>query len=175
MRRNLLCVIGIGFWALAGCDSGGERTIAPEPAAAPEAAGAVEAPPEAPADAPEEAVGPSALGDGYELHAQTVGPYASGEAGTFALKIEAKDEWHLNEDYPTRVDISGPDALAFPKPALEKADAAEFGELAARFDVPFSAANAGEHAVEAKVQFAICTEQTCIPTERTVALMLPVE
>lgn len=185
-RTQWLGWIGTVLVALVGCDRGAEDAIAPEPpaaeepapAAADEAPAAAEAEPAAAPAAPaEEAaeVGPTAAGDGYEVQATLVGPYAAGEPATFALALEARDEWHLNEDFPTQIDVSGPAAVAFPKASLAKADAAEFGEMTARFDVPFRVTEAGEYPVEAKVSFAICTPETCIPTERTVALRLPVE
>ena len=61
------------------------------------------------------------------------------------------------------------------KSQLERPDAAEFGEKAARFDVPFTPAQAGEHTVQAKVRFAVCTPETCVPDERTLALAIAVK
>jgi len=163
---------------LAGCDSGGEDAAPP---AEDPGAGTVDPDPTPaategePRGGAEEAPGPVAAGDGYAVEATLAGPYMSGEVGSFAVSLAAKEQWHLNEDYPTRVIVQGSDAVVFPKAELAKTDAANWSEDAARFDVPFSAGAAGEHPVQAVVKFAICTEETCIPTERTLALNLPVE
>lgn len=119
--------------------------------------------------------GPTAQGDGYALEARLAGPYSAGQLASFAIALEAREQWHLNQDYPTKVTVQGPGTVAFPRAELAKGDAASWGEDAARFDVPFTPSETGEHPVQATVKFAICTEETCIPTERTLALKLPVE
>jgi hypothetical protein len=83
--------------------------------------------------------------------------------------------YHVNQDYPMNVTLDGGDALQLPKRELKKADAATFTEKLARFDVPFTPSKAGSHRVDAKVKFAVCTPENCMPDERTLALVLPVE
>lgn len=130
--------------------------------------------PAAEAPAPGE-VGPVVSDEAFELRAAATGPYQQGELGQFAITLTPRGEWHVNEEYPISVELEAPAAVGLPKPELERSDAAEFGEERARFDVPFTPTAAGEHRVQAKVSFAVCTPENCIPDERTLALVLPVQ
>lgn len=142
-------------------------TVTPEP---PETS---EAPTEDQAAAEE--AGPVVDDPTFELRADAVGPYASGELGQFAITLTPRGEYHVNEEYPIRVELEAPGELGLSKTELAREDTAEFGEERARFDVPFTPTGAGEHRVSAKVDFAVCTPENCIPDERTLALVLPVQ
>ena len=72
------------------------------------------------------------------------------------------------------LDLKAPAGVKLDKPSLAKPDAAEFGEHKARFDVPFSAEK-GAHQLSANVDFAVCTPETCVPDQRTVAVSLSVK
>jgi hypothetical protein len=136
----------------------------------------VAAPTPTPAAAPAAAPASDRVDDpSFELAAAKVGSYSVGQLGSFALSLTPRGEYHVNQDYPISIALQGDDGLSFPKSQLAKADAAKFGEKLARFDVPFTAAKAGDHRVEAKVRFAVCTKENCVPDERTLALMLPVK
>jgi len=102
-----------------------------------------------------------------------VGPaeYTAGQAGSLKLTLEALGGYHVNQDYPIRVDVKAPPEVKLEKVSLGKADAAQFGEQQARFELPFSA-SAGAHDLTATVDFAVCTKETCVPDTRTVALAL---
>lgn len=120
-------------------------------------------------------VGPVVTDDAFELRAAATGPYQQGQLGQFAITLTPRGEWHVNEEYPISVELEAPEEVGLPKPELERSDAAEFGEERARFDVPFTPTAAGEHRVQANVSFAVCTPENCIPDERTLALVLPVQ
>ena len=158
----LLAWLGV-VAVLAACggsgSSGGTASdnAAPAPVAAPAPA------PAAPAAAP--AAAPS----------DTVGTYASGKLGSVAISLTPRGVYHVNQDYPISVALSGDPALQFPKPQMGKAESAEFSEKVARFDVPVTPQAAGKHALTAKVKFAVCTPENCVPDERTLALALAVE
>lgn len=111
----------------------------------------------------------------FLLRATTSGTYAAGELGQFAISLTPKGEYHVNEEYPISVELTAPDGVSLAKSTLERDDCAEFGEDAARFDVPFTPGSAGEHTVQAKISFAVCTPENCVPDERTLAVLLPVE
>jgi hypothetical protein len=100
--------------------------------------------------------------------------YTAGAPSTFKLLLEAKGGYHVNQDYPIRVDLSAPAAVKLQKASLGKPDAAEFGEHKARFEVPFSA-DKGSHQLSANVDFAVCTPETCVPDQRAVAISLSVK
>jgi hypothetical protein len=101
--------------------------------------------------------------------------YAAGQAGVVKLSLEPRGGYHVNQDYPIRVDLKGPGGLKLQKPSLSRADAAEFGEQVARFELPFTGEQQGAHELTATVDFAVCTKETCVPDQRTVALNVQVK
>jgi hypothetical protein len=130
-------------------------------------------------EAPSEGVAevPPALFDEatFELRATAAESYTSGELGQFAIQIRPKGEFHMNDEYPTMITMHETANIEFPKSELEKADAAEWAAESARFDVPFTPSAAGQHTVVCDVSFAVCTDENCIPEERTLAVNLPVQ
>ncbi len=121
--------------------------------------------------------GPVAEDTTFELRASPSGPYAPGQQGTFEIRLTPRGEYHVNVDplFPFAIVLAGPDAVSFPEASLDREDAAEFTEQRARFAVPFTPSSAGEHRVTATVDFAVCTPSTCLPEQRTLALVLPVQ
>jgi hypothetical protein len=163
--------------SLNGCgDDGGEETeteTTPETEATEEVAEVeeTEAPSEGVAEVP-----PSLVDEAtFELRATAAESYTSGELGQFAIQITPKGEFHMNDDYPTMITVRETANVEFPKSELEKGDAAEWAAESARFDVPFTPSAAGQHTVVCDVSFAVCTDENCIPEERTLAVNLPVQ
>lgn len=150
----------------------------PAPEAAPPAE---EAKPEpaAPAQPPPAAAakeaGPSVSEPSFDLTLATAGNYKAGELGRVVLTLTPKGIYHVNQDYPISISLKAPAEVSLPKASLEKSDAAEFGEKVAKFDVPLTPSKAGEHTLLADVDFAVCTEETCVPDQRKLALKLAVE
>lgn len=172
-------LLALGGLVLVAC--GGDEEAGGEATAQTETPPADEPPPE-----PEEPAEPEACevdGDAaavaedpsFELRASASGPYTAGEAGSFGIQLTPRGEYHVNEQFPLRVRPCAGEGVTLPSPELDNEDAAEHTEQTARFDVPFTASEAGEHRVSAVVDFAVCTPETCIPETRTVAVLLPVE
>jgi hypothetical protein len=99
--------------------------------------------------------------------------FTSGAASALALTLEARGGYHVNQEYPIRIDLKAPTGVKLGKASLARSDATLFTEPLARFEVPFSA-EAGSHNVTATVDFAVCTAETCVPDQRTLALALQV-
>lgn len=162
MRSTWLAlVLLIGCGGLIGC---GEEAPATEPQPEAEAAPVVEAEP-----------GPRVEDPTYELVATASGPYTAGQPGTFEIRLLPRGDHHVNVDFPFEVALAGPEPVRFPETSLDSEDAAELTEQRARFSVPFTPEAAGEHRVTATVDFAVCTPSTCLPEQRTLALVLPVQ
>jgi len=101
--------------------------------------------------------------------------YVAGKAGEVEIALEGRGEWHVNQEYPIRVDIKAAPGVAIPKAELVKDDAKEFGDDKVRFLAPVEPASAGKHEVTCDVSFAMCTEENCILEKRTVAMELEVQ
>jgi len=113
--------------------------------------------------------------DSFDLRTSAAGPYRLGELGSFNVTLTTRPPWHVNQEYPTRIELVGPTEVQFPRAELGRPDAAEFTEERARFAVPFTPAAAGSHRVEAKVSFAVCTDESCVPADHVVSVLLPVQ
>lgn len=169
------------FLALAVAPAGGcgeeprPETEAQE--APPSAPVAAEAPPTGAEAEPAEAepAGPEVVRDSYALVARPEPEgYSSGQLGQFEIVLEGRSGWHLNQEYPITVELSGAESVRFEKSRLERADAAEFGEPKARFAVAVTPTAAGDQPVRAHVAFAMCTAENCTMHDETLALVLPV-
>ena len=101
--------------------------------------------------------------------------YAAGKPGEVEIALESRGEWHVNQEYPIRVDIKAPEGVKVPKPELVKDDAKEFGDEKVRFLASVEPSAAGKHQVTCDVSFAMCTEENCILEKRTVAMELEVQ
>jgi glucose/arabinose dehydrogenase len=148
---------------LAACSKSEQPAPAPAPAAAPAKAPA----------APQSPPGPSVEDSTFKLSLVSEPEYTAGSPSKLKLVLEARGNYHVNQDYPIKVDLTAA-GVTLPKPSLGKPDAAEFGEKIARFEVPFTAP-AGAHELSADVDFAVCTPETCVPDQRKVAIKLAVK
>lgn len=169
MTTKLNLKAGLVAVLLAACGGSGSN----ETPAATEPAGPAQP---APAPAPEAKKGPppaSIQENTFKLGFETDPSYGEGKDQKFRVVLTAAGGYHVNQDYPIRIDLKAPEALKLPKTSLGKPDAAQFGEESARFDVSFTAPK-GSHTVEALVDFAVCTKETCVPDQRTIALNLQV-
>ncbi len=110
---------------------------------------------------------------GFELDSSTPGALAADQEGHFDIRLAATGIYHVNQDYPISVQITAPDGVTLPRATLARPDAAEFSERVARFEVPI-VAPAGHHDLRAVVDFAVCTDEGCMPDTRTLAIGIDV-
>jgi hypothetical protein len=86
------------------------------------------------------------------------------------LSIEGRGIYHVNEEYPLRIVLRSTGDVALAHTELGGTNAAELTPARARFDLPFTCRAPGTHSIEADVEFALCTEDACIPQARTITL-----
>ncbi len=173
-RRAIATTCCIAFLSLSAC-GGQDRAAAPEAPAPTPVAEAPKPAPAAEAPKPAAAVSDRVEDPTFELTLKPSGPYAAGKVSSFAVSLKPRGVYHVNQDYPFSVSLTAPAGVTLPKAELAKADAAEFTDNGVRVDVPFTASAAGSHAITANVKFAVCTPETCVPDERTLALAVAVE
>lgn len=169
MRRSwpflvVALALGVGAVALA-CGSSSESTSTESPSESPPPPPTSAAPAEARAVWQEE---------GFELRSDAPGPYTAGSEGHFAIRLTPRGEYHVNEQYPISVTLTGPSGVTFPSTTLAAEQAQTLTQQMAAFDVPFTAGAAGAQHVTALVDFAVCTAEACMPDSRTVAIDLTV-
>jgi len=168
VMQNSLRIYAVLLGALAG--AGCSKPEAPA-AEAPSAPPAVAPAPAAPAPAVKKPVFEEPT---FRLALTGEPTYTAGQPGKLKLLLDARGGYHVNQDYPIRIDLKGPGAVSFAKASLTRPDAASFGETSAAFDVGFTG-QAGTHEIVADVDFAVCTAETCVPDQRTLALSVDVK
>jgi hypothetical protein len=177
MWKNAGLVAVCGLWVLGCGGDKGAAASAPSPAAPePAAQPSVETPkPVEPAAVPPSAA-PSSIDEaGFSLRLADAGPYKAGELARVVLHLEPRGPFHINQEYPIEIALTGDPATSFPKANLARPDAAQFDEKKARFDMPFTAQAAGDHKLMANVKFAVCTAENCVPDERNLSLAVAVK
>jgi len=161
---------------LCGCGGNKDAASAPPAAELPAAVTKVEPPkPVEPAKVPPSAAPSSIEEASFSLKLAEAGPYKAGELSRFVLHLEPRGVFHINQEYPIEISLRADGDMSFPKPNLARADAAQFDDNKARFDVPFTAKAAGDHKLLANVKFAVCTAENCVPDERDLALAVAVK
>ena len=151
------------FWAFA---AGGCESKAPQP----------KADPTQPDTKPDEPAGPRLETGSFLLQVASTQPkYNVGKAGAVEIELEGRGEWHVNQDYPIRVDIKAGPGVGLQQKELHKDDAKEFNEDKVRFVAALAPAEAGDHEVTCDVSFAMCTDENCVLEKRTVAMQVKVE
>ena len=170
----------VGIISIFACE-GAEDETSPKGSAG-ERVEVTESPSESPSERPpensapiDEPTGPVADDPRFELKVSANAPYHVDTLGSFAVTVRTKNGWHVNQDYPVRVTVSGSPDIRLTKSDLERGDAAEFDEEHAHFEVPVTPTRSGEHRCTATVDFAVCTDEACIPVQRTVTTSLAVD
>ena len=164
MRTKLVCFLVVGsLWATA-CGNSEAPSAPPAPALPPAA------PPAAAAAAP----GPSVTDPTFDLRLIGGDGARIGEGAPLRIELTAKGGYHVNQEYPIRVNFTAPSGVVLSKSQFQRPDAAEFGESSARFETVATSVTAGTHRITADVDFAVCSDQNCIPDRRTLALELAV-
>ncbi|MGB8332610.1 MAG: hypothetical protein WCE62_20970 [Polyangiales bacterium] len=125
---------------------------------------------------PVDPVGPSIETGSFRLAVAPVqAAYRIGKVGELEVALEGRGPWHVNQEYPIRIDLEAAPGVTLKKNELGKGDAEELSEQRARFLVAVEPSAAGQHDVTCDVSFAMCTEENCILEKRTVSMRLEVD
>lgn len=153
-HRAVLVGAALAGLALAGCDKGAEKapTAKPTAEAAPSAAS-----PE-PAAAPAAAPAP-ATAQTYNIKI-TPGDAEAGKQATSVIEVTPMPGYKMNKDFPSRLALEPSQGATLAKTAFEKGDAQLTEELL-RFEVPFTAAEAGKLDLSGMADFSVCNENAC--------------
>lgn len=111
----------------------------------------------------------------FVLRIDPAGKYVAGQLARVDVALEPRGGYHINQEYPISIELTSDDGIALIKPKLGRSDAAKFNKKTALFEVPLTPKSQGQHRLLAKVRFAVCTDETCVPDTRTLALALVVE
>jgi len=91
----------------------------------------------------------------------TPGKAVAGGKGQVSVTLAAKNGWKLNAEAPMSLKLTPGAGVTVDKPKLSRKDLASNDGHAARFDVPFAAADAGKTSIDAEAAYVICQESAC--------------
>jgi hypothetical protein len=110
----------------------------------------------------------------YEIKKSSTAATA-GAPATVSVTVVGKNGWHVNAEAPITAAVKADPGVELPKAKLTRADLAQSTKESARFDIPFSSAEAGKKAITAQTRFVMCQEQACKPASETVAFEVDVQ
>jgi len=139
---------------------------APNAAAAPVAAAASAAPAAA---APTAAVASKYSEAPFDVEIQAKGAYASGQAGTAEIVVNAKPPFHANDKYPYKFKLNETPGIKYANLVVDK-DAVKVEKTKATVSVPLTPESAGKHTVSGKLFFSVCNDDQCLVEKRDLAL-----
>ena len=91
-----------------------------------------------------------------------------------SVSVELQPGWHINLEFPTVLQIEGPQDAPVAKPTLNAADARRFDADHAEFDIVFTAASAGSKQFIGELQFAVCRAESCLPVRAPIVFEVAV-
>ncbi len=97
-----------------------------------------------------------------------------GGKGTLVLAIVPVGKVHVHPQAPLKIVLASKE-LALSKDKLGHADAVDPKAEGPRFEVPFTARAAGRTAIDATVDFFICSDEWCVKQTRDVAVPVQVK
>jgi hypothetical protein len=97
-----------------------------------------------------------------------------GNKATTSVTLAGKNGWHLNEEFPIQLKLTPTSGVTVEKGLLGRKDLAESNKESARFEVAFTASEAGAKTIDAEAHFAVCQASSCRPVTEKVVLALDV-
>lgn len=150
--RGTMTLAGLAVWGLCafGCDGRGRAPEAARP-------GGEAVVPAGPTERAE--------GDEYAVEARHEAEATVGRPTVAVFVGTGKGEWHVNVEYPAKLEVAAAEGFEVAKPVLRKEDAAQFDEGQLRFEVPLTPSRAGELPVQFKLKFGLCSGDRCVTRE----------
>lgn len=116
----------------------------------------------------------------YEVSSSaSPGSLKAGEKGTFVVSIQSKQGAHVSQEAPLKLVVSGkkvtPAKTAFAMADSLVKPAAGQTYADPKFEVPFTATEAGKGSVDAKLTFFICTDTVCARQQKTLSAPVDVK
>ncbi|MBN1771515.1 MAG: hypothetical protein JXB32_09655 [Deltaproteobacteria bacterium] len=155
MRRSMTLAVlfGSSVLAAAACDGRGRAPEAARPV------GEAAALPAGPAERSE--------GEEFAVEARHDAEATVGQATTAVFVGTGRDDWHVNPEYPAKLEVLAAEGFTVAETVLRVQHAARFDEQQLRFDVPLTPTRAGELPVQFKFKFGLCSGDRCVTREAT--------
>ncbi|HET6613137.1 MAG TPA: hypothetical protein VFG83_14160 [Kofleriaceae bacterium] len=98
----------------------------------------------------------------------------AGKVAPVAVEVVPKTGWKMNEDFPTKLEITAPATAKVDGKEQTKDDAAAFELHRALWKAQVTPAAAGKKELSVELRFAVCTATTCVPKREQVTWAMTV-
>ncbi|PRQ09469.1 protein-disulfide reductase DsbD family protein [Enhygromyxa salina] len=98
-----------------------------------------------------------------------------GEEGQVSIRVIPSESWHMNLEYPTKLQVTAPAGVVVANPKLGKDDAVKFDEQNCEFAVKYTPSEAGEKTFTGEIKFAVCQDTACVPKTETLEFQVAVK
>jgi hypothetical protein len=95
-----------------------------------------------------------------------------GAVATATVTVTPKSPWHINVDFPVKLELSSSAGITLPSPSLAKVDAQRYDGDALVFEVPYRVDTCGAQEITGNVDFALCRDEACAPVTEPVTATL---
>lgn len=99
----------------------------------------------------------------HTLHIDAPAEVIQGRPADVRVRIEAQSPWHINTEYPARLQLSTVEGATVAAQQLSQSEAARYDDDAIEFIVTFTAHDRTHAHLAGKVDFAACGNATCLP------------
>jgi hypothetical protein len=122
------------------------------------------------------AAGPTTDNANYRVAIRPVGTCKKGETCAIEVALEAKGEYHINEQYPYKfkVDEAASAGVKFPKPVVGKDDAV-VEEKKLVLKIPFIADTAGDKKLAGTLSLSVCSAANCLMDKQPLEVIVKVQ
>jgi hypothetical protein len=153
-------------WLVAGCASQPSQPVTAEKATV------AQAPPIPPFDSNAR---PHLEKETFALELGTATSASTAQPSLISITIEGRGGYHVNLEYPVRIELGASEGAALSRTVLTAVDARELSEARARFETHARWSSTGRHWLATRVQFAVCTQDTCVPRQESLAVFVDVQ
>ncbi len=95
----------------------------------------------------------------YELPAEL----PCGRESLAKVRVQPRSPWHMNLDFPVRLELERPDGVTLLLSELQRDHAERLDDEELVFPVVFTPATAGTKRFTGSLKFAVCGEEACSP------------
>lgn len=104
---------------------------------------------------------PKAQGEPFKLSVQPPAPGKVGGQFEAGVTVVPQGGYKVNLEYPTKLQITGPEAASPRGVTLTAKQAAKLTEAEMLFKPSFKISSAGDHTFKGALRFSVCTEKQC--------------
>jgi hypothetical protein len=118
--------------------------------------------------------GGEAAEPGYTLDVELPPRATRGQESIAHVRVHPKAPWHMNLEYPAKLQLRAPADVELVAPLLRKGDAERFDDQALEFAVLFTPQGQGSRKIQAELDFAVCGDAACGPVTESIELAFEV-